>query len=215
MCDVWWYIPSYHHTCEQHVRDWIPEWKTNKKTRSKNKWKMESSWKTALRGVFQFLLVFECFFMLFFWLKNRMKNKLKNTAVNYPNIHHQHICFLILHVAMNITSSCIYWLSWVKYILGVFTVLILDPFLISFFISFFRKMGWKMEPEMRWKMTEKHPFFIDFSSSVFQVAEECFGIVRPLCCCPIWQSSHFVHHPHDRTSKKIKIKNFNGLKTNQ
>jgi len=52
------------------------------------------------------------------------------------------------------------------------------------------------------------PFFIHFSSSVFQVAKECFGIVRPFCCCPIWQSSHFVHHPHDRTSKKIKIKNF-------
>jgi len=52
------------------------------------------------------------------------------------------------------------------------------------------------------------PFFIHFLSSVFQVTEECFTIVCSFCCCPIWQSSHFVHHPHDRTSKKIKIKNF-------
>ena len=34
--------------------------------------------------------------------------------------------------------------------IGVFTVLISDPF----FISFFRKMRWKMEPEGRWKTTK-------------------------------------------------------------
>ena len=83
-------------------------------------------------------------------------------------------------------------------------------FLAPFFIPFF----WKMKLKMRTVNTpivsvfDTFPFFIHFSSSVFQVAKECFGVVCPFCCCPIWQSSHFVHHPHDRTSKKIKIKNF-------
>jgi len=97
----------------------------------------------------------------------------------------------------------------------VFTVLIFD--LIFYFI--FLKNGMKNGARNEVKnihfskmdivsVFDTFPFFFHFSSSVFQVAEECFGIVCPFCCCPIWQSSHFVHHPHDRTSKKIKIKNF-------
>ena len=66
--------------------------------------------------------------------------------------------------------------SYMQSAVGVFTVLIFDPFLISFLISFFRKMGWKMEPEMRWKMTEKHPFFKNGHCVCFCYSFMCSGL---------------------------------------
>jgi len=107
---------------------------------------------------------------------------------------------------------------------GGFTVLIFQ-FIFQFIFDGLCLQKWKKKDQkrikngskMRWKMTEKHPFFKNGQCVCFW----CVSIFHSFfvfsfsscrrafwhcsfCCCPIWQSSHSVHHPHKRTSKKLR-----------